>query len=259
MLLAKAPVAPLLPRLAMSGCTQRARGLGCSLACQRYTTVRAQCISKARRYRSPVCCSRATGISHRSHAAAGPRLTMRPGGGHGETGVPGARPQRGPWPSSVLHPRSPASAGTAPSRRRPCASLRPCLRSVHPTRAMAALREVLDQLPTRQRPAVVGVFQEGRPARAQPPGQMAGVLCPAAQEAHRAVTAVEGDIPALAIPACGSGDPAEQPHPTRLGDLLGHRRRKPLLWLCAGLGGKEGATPPDACTETAGLRLEEGE
>ena len=36
-------------------------------------------------------------------------------------------------------------------------------------------------------------------------------------------------------------------------------RCKPGFWLCERLGGKEGATAPDACTEPQGLRLEEVE
>jgi hypothetical protein len=70
---------------------------------------------------------------------------------------------------------------------------------------------------------------------------------------------LKGDIPALSIPACGPGTPVDSPDPARLGDLLCHRCRESLLRLRAGLGGKEGAAPPDACTEPSGLRLEEVE
>ena len=97
------------------------------------------------------------------------------------------------------------------------------------------------------------------PAGAEPTRRLAGVVSTSAEEADSPSAEAEGHLSAVSIPTDRAGGGADQPDPARLGAVLCCRRCQSVLWFCQRLGGKESPASSDACTETAGLRLEEVE
>jgi len=53
----------------------------------------------------------------------------------------------------------------------------------------------------------------------------------------------------------GAGDRIDQSDSAGVGELLRGGAFEPVLFVCQGLGGKEGAAVSDACPEAEGLRL----
>src|SRR5262245_28377423 len=94
---------------------------------------------------------------------------------------------------------------------------------------------------------------------AEPTRRLAGVVAASAEEADSPSAEAEGHLSAVSIPTDRAGGGANQPDPARLGAVLCCRRCESVLWFCQRLGGKESPASSDACTETAGLRLEEVE
>jgi RNA-directed DNA polymerase len=92
--------------------------------------------------------------------------------------------------------------------------------------------------------------------RAEFAGQVATAVYAQAEEADGVAGEAAGPVPKICEPAGGEGDRADQPDPARLGELLCRRALESVLCVYPRLGRKEDPTPPDACPETTGLRLE---
>ena len=84
-------------------------------------------------------------------------------------------------------------------------------------------------------------------------------LHPADQEADRAVTQTQGDIPTLSVTTGGTGGDAHQSDPARVGELTSRFGHSSRCWLRSPLGREEDTATPDAGSPSPWIWLEEVE
>jgi hypothetical protein len=79
------------------------------------------------------------------------------------------------------------------------------------------------------------------------------VLRAEAEETDGGVGEAKGNLPTKCQSAGGGGDRADQPDPSRLGELLCRGRLARMLFVCQRLGREEGSGTSDAPRERSGL------